>query len=403
MFNMNTNIVSVPYILFLFLIIFIILFIYLKKKYGFWILQPVFHVYDIGYMFGSPRVIDFSLPEKNKYTNFKNIDTTVYHECSDIQINAFVSFIRSNYLQNNDNTFSPTVNHVEPYFKGHNQKSFLTFYKEPTLLWDPKKQTTIPHETLVGVITGRPIQVSLKNNELFEAYCVDYLCVEKTQRKKGIAPQLIQTHEYNQRHLNKNILVSVFKREEVLTGIVPICVYNTYGFSANKWTKPPEINGLYTLVEVNAQNIHMLYDFMKQMKDMFEITMCADMSNIVELIKTNNIFIQMLLEDKAIVSAYFYRKTCVSIEKGLEVLCCFASMNATEETNFIQGFKSSFWKTCEKHYFGFLAIESVSHNHILIDNLKEKTAPAIISPTAYFFYNFAYPTVSDSSKVFVLN
>jgi hypothetical protein len=223
------------------------------------------------------------------------------------------------------------------------------------------------------------------------------------QRKKGIAPQLIQTHEYNQRHLNKTISVSVFKREEVLTGIVPICVYDTYGFPANNWTKPPEMHGLYTIVEVNAQNIHMLYDFMKRTKDMFEVTMCADMSNIVELINTKNVFVQMLLEDKIIVSAYFYRKTCVFIEKGIEVLCCFASMNATEEASFIQGFKSSFWKTCEKHYFGFLAIESISHNYILIDNLKQKTAPTIISPTAYFFYNFVYPTVTSSTKVFILN
>ena len=411
MFYMNTNIVPisinipVSYILFIFLLLFIFCFIYLKKKYGFWILQPVFHVYDIGYMFCSPTVIQVSLPEKNKYTNFKNIDTTVYHECTNLQMNSFVSFIRFHYLQNNNNIFSPTLENVEPYFKGHNQKSFITFYKEPMLLWDPKNQTTIPHETIIGTITGRPIQVSFKATDIesFHAYCVDYLCVDKTQRKKGIAPQLIQTHEYNQRHLNKKISVSVFKREEVLTGIVPICVYDTYGFPANKWAKPPEMHGLYTMVEVNAQNIHMLYDFMKRTKDMFEVNMCADMSNIVELIKTNNVFVSILLEDKIIVSAYFYRKTCVFIEKGIEVLCCFASINSTEEASFIQGFKTSFWKTCEKHYLGFLAIESISHNHILIDNLKQKTAPTIISPTAYFFYNFVYPTVSSSAKVFVLN
>jgi hypothetical protein len=348
-----------------------------------------------------PGIIDVHLPEKNKFTNFKNIETIIYPECSNIQMKTFERFICSNYLQNKNNIFSPKLENIEPYFKSHNQKSFFTFYKEPSFLWDTKTQSTISHDTMIGAITGRPLYISIKDVEPFDAYYVDYLCVDKTQRKKGIAPQLIQTHHYNQRHLNKSILVSLFKREEVLTGIVPLCVYDTFGFSVNKWTKPPEIHGIYTLVEVNAQNIHMLYDFMKRTKELFDITICADMSNIIELIKTNNIFIHMLLEEGKVVSGYFYRKTCVFIEE-LEVLSCFASINYTEEEYFIQGFKSSFWKTCEKHLFGFAALESISHNYILIENLKLKTVPLIVSPTAYFFYNFAYPTF-DSIKVFVLN
>jgi hypothetical protein len=42
------------------------------------------------------------------------------------------------------------------------------------------------------------------------------------------------------------------------------------------------------------------------------------------------------------------------------------------------------------------------HNDIIIENLKLKTAPLIVSPTAYFFYNFIYSTFS-SKKVFILN
>jgi hypothetical protein len=377
-------------------------FVYLKKKYGFWIIQPVFHVYDIGYMFFPPGIIDVHLPEKNKFTNFKNIETSVYQECSDIQMDLFKDFICSNYLQNKNNIFSPKLENIEPYFKGQNHKSFFTFYKEPCILWDTNKQSTISHETIIGVITGRSVCVSIKDGEPLDAYYVDYLCVDKNNRKRGIAPQLIQTHHYNQRYLNKKIMVSLFKREEVLTGIVPLCVYDTYGFSVNNWAKPLEVNGVYKLVEVNMQNIHMLYDFMKRREKMFEITICSHMSNIIELIKTNNIFIQMMLEEGEVVSAYFYRKTCVLIEDGLEVLSCFASINYTEEDKFIQGFKSSFWKICEKYLFGFAALENISHNYILIENLKLKTFPTIISPTAYFFYNFAYPTF-NSSKVFVLN
>ena len=277
LFKLNNKIINnmfefFPYILLVLLILLFSLLFYLKKKYGFWIIQPVFHVYDIGYMFFPPGIIDFSLPGKNKFTNFKNIETIMYQECSDIQMNSLKEFICMNYLQNKSNVFSPKLENIEPYFKGHNQKSFVTFYKEPYFLWDTTSQSTISHEKIIGTITGRPVNILIKDGEMFNAYYIDYLCVDKNNRKKGIAPQVIQTHHYNQRHINKDILVSVFKREEVLTGIVPLCVYDTYGFSVKKWAKPPDVNGIYKLVEVNVQNIHMLYDFMKQTEKMFEIT-----------------------------------------------------------------------------------------------------------------------------------
>ena len=56
----------------------------------------------------------------------------------------------------------------------------------------------------------------------------------------------------------------------------------------------------------------------------------------------------------------------------------------------------------DKNYFGFCAIENISHNNIIINNIMLKTKPSIISPTAYFFYNFAYPTFK-AEKVLILN
>jgi hypothetical protein len=221
-------------------------------------------------------------------------------------------------------------------------------------------------------------------------------------RKKGIAPQIIQTHEYNQRHLNKNIVVSLFKREDELTGIVPLCVYSTYGFTVDKWTKPSELHPSYKLLEVNAQNFHFLFDFIKNNGNKFDIVINTEVTNIIELIKTKNIFIYTIILDDKIICAYFFRKTCTSIEKNMEVLSCFASIKDCDDTVFIQGFKISFWKIASENYFGFAAIEEISHNSVIIENLKIKTHPLIVSPTAYFFYNFAYPTFR-ADKVLILN
>jgi hypothetical protein len=126
------------------------------------------------------------------------------------------------------------------------------------------------------------------------------------------------------------------------------------------------------------------------------------MSYILELIKTKNIFVYAVLCNEEILCCYFFRKSCVQIEKGLEVLSFFASICYCEEDIFIQGFKISFWKIASENFFGFAALENISHNNIIINNIMLKTKPLIISPTAYFFYNFAYPTF-DSERVFILN
>lgn len=386
------------------LIIFII-YIYIRIKFGFWFIQPVFHVYDFGYMINPPGIINSRLPEKNKYTNFKNINTIVYSELSDLMFNKLLKMIKLNYLRNKNNIFSPKPENIKPYFYGHNDKSFVSFYNEDLILIDHKKGTTINETDVIGVMTSRPVNVIINNgnkNAFFDAYYVDYLCVDKQHRKKGIAPQIIQTHHYNQRHINKKIAVSIFKREDELTGIVPLCVYSTYGFNVKNWTKPNNLEALYNLVEINEQNLHFLLDFIKINNDKFDIIINTCVSNIIELIKTKNIFIYVIIVNNEIICAFFFRKSCVEIDKGIEVLSCFASICCCDHNIFIQGFKISFWKIASENYFGFSAVENISHNNIIIDNLVLKTAPAILSPTAYFFYNFAYPTF-QCNKVLIIN
>lgn len=392
------------YILFFGILILFLIYAYIKLKFRFWAVQPVFHVYDISYMLKSPGIIDDSLPKKNKYTNFKDITTILYSELTDIQLQRFVNLIKVYYLQNKDNIFSPQSNNITPYFYGHNDKSFVSFYNEDNHMIDLKSNNTITDKKVIGVMTSRPIYVVINNGHKeakFCAYYVDYLCVDILHRKKGIAQQLIQTHHYNQRHINKNIVVSLFKREDELTGIVPLCVYSTYGFSVKKWTKPNDLSAEYSILEINAQNFRFLFTFIEQYGKKFDIAINTAVSNIIELIKTKNIFIYTIVVDDEIVAAYFFRKSCVQIEKGLEVLSCFASINNTNDSIFIQGFKISFWKIASENYFGFCAIEDISDNGIIIHDITSKTKPIIISPTAYFFYNFGYSTFK-SNKVLIV-
>jgi hypothetical protein len=399
------------------IILFIILFfLYIRVKFKFWALQPVFHFYDLYYWVVNIGIISKELPLKNRYTNFKNIKTISYDILTEQNIKELTMLVQLNYLRNNDNTFTPQKENIIPYFKGHNHKSFWSFFREPEILLDTKTSTTIDNEKLIAVITGRPLHVTFYNNNMkkgeLDVYYIDYLCVDKLHRKKNIAPQLIQTHEYNQSHLNRKICVSLFKREEELTGIIPLTIYKTYCFNMKKWTTPIELNSNIKVLYGDKQNIYYLYNFINELtkqQGKWEVTICPEMSNLIELVTSENLFIIMLLIDSEIVAAYIFKKTCTFIEKDKEIISCIASFFKTNELSkdvFIQGFKVALWsllqKIKDKNKFHYLIVEDISDNNHIIHNLCIKTHPLAVSPTAYFFYNFAYNTF-NSNQILIIN
>jgi hypothetical protein len=169
-------------------------------------------------------------------------------------------------------------------------------------------------------MTTRPLHVFIKN-KLLDVYYADYLCIDKTYRKKNIAPQLIQTHEYLQSHNNKKIAVSVFKREGELTGIIPICVYKTYCFQMQHWLTPLNLSHEIIFLKGDSENLYYLYNFITENKDKWDIYIIPEISNLIELVKSNNIYIYMIMIEKDIKAVYFFRRVCTSIKQ-----CCALSL-----------------------------------------------------------------------------
>jgi hypothetical protein len=160
------------------------------------------------------------------------------------------------------------------------------------------------------------------------------------------------------------------------------------------WTRPDLLPPIFSIVECNVQNFHLLATFLREKVSKFDISIMPAYSNILELVKTGNIYVYFTLKDHEIFSAYFFRKTCILVDKDNEALTCFASINDMDSREiFIQGYKNALYKIVEKNKgFKCCVIENISHNYILVQNMLFKIKPFIISPTAYFFYNFAYPT-----------
>lgn len=400
------------YILGFIILCIILFFVYIRLKYKFWALQPVFHFYDLYYWIINVGIIRKELPEKNRYVNLKKITTKTFEDIDERRLKQLILLIRLNYLRNGENKYAPKRENIVPYFVGHNAKTYWSYFTEPDLLIDNKTGKTIEETLIVAVITSRPLHVKINNfrkDAIFDVYYVDYLCVNKGWRKKNIAPQMIQTHEYNQSHNNRKICVSLFKREEELTGIIPLTVYKTYCFNMVNWGQPEQLDAKITLLSGDKQNIYYLYTLINEPNNKWDITIYPEISNLMELVATKNLFVKMLVIDGNIEAAYIFRKTCTFIEKDKEIISCIASINSSNNgptllrDTFIKGFKMALWSIIkENQNFGYLVIEDISDNTCIINNICVKTHPLVVSPSAYFFYNFAYSPFK-SERCLIIN
>ena len=407
----------IPYIIFIITLIVLIIHIYIRLSYGFWYYQPVFHAYDWKYYIFPCGIINHELPEKNRYTNLTDVETLTFNklETQKHKIQDFVFLIQQHYMKHGDAGFFPKEENIIPYFTGHNHPSFFSFYYKDEFLQDLNSKgngndSLIPNKRTIGVMTTRPVHIMIqeRNNKktwnAFNAYYVDYLCVQQIHRKKGTAPQIIQTHHYHQRRENTKIHISLFKREGQLTGIVPLCIYTTYCFSMESWFRQRPLDPAFKIVKCSGHNMRFLLDFMKDTRTMFDICISPELANILELIKTDNIYVYILMDtvNDCVLSAYFFRKVCTYISKGKEVLSLFSSISQTERATFIDGFHSALFATTPKTDFHYLAIEHISHNGDILNSVREKYTPESETPMAYFFYNFAYHTFSPQ-KTFILS
>jgi len=388
----------ISYVIVILTLLWLLSYLYIKYTYGFWMDLPVFHEYDWKYKLWPTGIIYHNLPEKDKYTNFKSIQTRAYSELSDLSVQQFLHFVK---LTTGPHTFMPKVNNIRPYFIGHNAKTFITVYNQEVLLIDKNQNSPIRDSKIVGTITSRPINIRINNGDadaVFEAYYLDHIHFEN----KSILPELIKTHVYNQCHINHKVSVNIFKQYgTLLDGIVPLCKSKMYEFSVDKWTKPIDLDSMYNVVEINSQNIYLLYEFIKENSGKFDIVINSEMSNVVELIKSKNLFVCTVVYHDEMVCAYFFRKTCLFKNKELEILSLIGSIKNCTDDVFIRAFKICFWKIAADNYMGHAMVENMSHNNIIIDNLCLKTKPQLITDFAYYFYNFAYNPF-DSNKVLML-
>jgi hypothetical protein len=164
---------------------------------------------------------------------------------------------------------------------------------------------------------------------------------------------------------------------------------------------PDSLPPKYSLIECNGKNFYLLVQFLKEKENLFDICIITRYANILDLIKTENIYVYFTLNESEINSVYFFRKSCIQVNKENEALTCFASINAAPSLEiFIQGYKNALYKIIDKNKgFKSCVIEDISHNDIILQNILQKSKPFAVLSTAYYFYNFAYQKFSANKVI----
>ena len=400
------------YYLLIFIFVLLLIFkVYVKITYKFWAYQPVFHHYNIFYWIYPCGIINEDLPKVNKFCNFTNIVTKEFHQYTKNELEDIMQLIQCNYYRSREANYLPTLESFSSYFIGHNSKTYISTYFDKTFIMDEKNSTIIKDKSIIGIITGRPLNITLKNKPSFKVYYVDYLCVDKEHRNKDIAPQLIQTYEYTQRHSEKNCSVSLFKREGKLTGIVPLCVYNTYQFDISSIIKVRLSQDSMQLIEINKLNIRLLIELITNKRNEFECFILPDFSNLLNLINNNTYKIYGILEKDTLLACYCFRNSFMSYnltslidtnKKSQIAVEFFASINNCDHKEiFINGFTLAVYKYSKKNKADLVTIENIGHNNIITNELfSQKICSKFESPTAYFYYNYAkYPILPEQAFI----
>ena len=392
------------YLIIFILILLISLRAYIRIKHGFWSIQPVIHSYDLFKVFYKSGIINNNLPEINKYCNFLNIQTYKYDNLNTSDIELIQTFVYENYLNNKYSHYKITNKYFNACFQGHNGSSYLSIYGEDCFSLQ-EKNNKILIKNIDGVISGRPVNLTIKNLTKIPVYYIDFLCVSKSKRKRGLASQLIQTHEYNQRHLNKNIKVCLFKREGDLTGIVPLVIFNNcfFDISTELTSMNTQTYSQIKYVTINKVNFYLFIDFLIKYYYLFDCVAVVEPNNLLNLIEAKHLFIIVGILNGNIISSFLFKDYNVIYNKG-KVIQLEASLIHPDYLNNITDFFSNSLSYFNKKYLAkHILIESLSNNVNLLTELKKLNIfPKSNTMSAFFLYNYSQTPIQPEKSFFLL-
>jgi len=402
---------------------FIIILAIIKIKYPFWNLQPVYHTYDyIRSMYKTPFIVNINKPYFTKYLDQNHIKTVSVDDDNKTCINKLTDLLQCHYLMNETIDFIIKPEDIYAIHTGQLESSFISLYRIPEYQLNPNENKDgveiCESYKILGGLTSRTLNMYIKFNKedsVFKKekiYFIDFLSTHREHDYKKIIRNLIQTHEYNQRMINKNIYISLIKKEgELFGGVIPLISYNTFLYNlSNKDISPLDKNCTIELLKPGSMQSYIDYftinNGLEEKTRFFDFMAIPDIGNIITQIKQKLLYGICLRNGKNILGFYFIKDTKRYYDDSesltLSLIC--SVQNCNNSRLFYVGFLHALREIVHINPdYKLLNIENIGHNQTIASfwNIEHKYVNNV--STAYYSYNYIYPrSPITSNRCFVL-
>jgi len=404
------------------LVVVIIIFAYIKIRYPFWNVQPVYHVYDFWrWFYREPFLIQRGAPLKTKFYS-KNVKTVAYSDLEKDMNPRLVDLVQCYWSLSERILVVIDSEYLHAMLTGHSHPSYVSFYNDTVFDISPKEDAPLLTrlDYPIGCMISYPTRIFMWNQEgnsvETPAYVWDLLCVHRDYRNKNLDRQIMQTHEFNQRLGTPDVSVSLLKREEKLCeGIVPLVEYKTCMFYLRNVRIPPLLPN-FTVVRIHEQNLGTLSDFLYGISHttspMFRFCAFPEMGSLVAKIKAQQLYVYVLKNRDDLYGVYFFQNSKIvyeELEQGNLLECVATVSNTRHDGVFFSGFLHALHgvldsaKNSEKFEYKLIVFSNLGHNGKILEKWRWKYTPILELKAAYYIYNMVVPgTPFSQESVMVL-
>ena len=414
----------IEYFIIAFTLSLLLFFVYIRLRYPFWSMQPVYHPYDIlRSWIKSPSILWNGLLMKTKYTDSLKVITIPYSESTDQHRKDLTNLLQTQLIDSERVISTTDQDALDTYLTGHNHPTYISFFVKDhyDVSYQTRDKTLSPDSIIatkkpVSTMTSRTIRFFITENGASQpinwtVYYWDHICTHREHRKGHETRFTIQTHEYIQRSKNPDIPISLFKKEETLCeGIVSLTQYTTYTFLLRNIGVSPLAKHC-TVVRVFKENKAILSDFLFGLlhpkyamagKAANPFTICAfpEIGALNALIESNLVYVYALKREDHILGLYFLKDgkaTYEDIDGGGSLLECVSSVcNMTQGvglffSGFLHALRAILHSQKKEDRYKILAFTDLGHNDQLLEKWRWKYTPIFTNPSAYYLFNGLVP------------
>ena len=353
----------------------IALYLNVKKSRSFWSIQPVFHVNDLHYWIYPIGLIKTNLGDKNIYVDTEHVDTIDTHECSNDIFDEVALFIKDHFLKSDEFVYAPTGSDLSNTLLTHEKNnSYISLYRNDS--------------GLCSVITATSYDICIDDVSKSIHY-VDHLCVRTDIRNKLIAPKSISTLIYNIHHQNNPTNIILFKREEVLTGIVPLTVFNISSYLIDEITHiSTQMRHDYTITLVDVKDVLEVVTFIHlYITPRMKVSVMPSIDKIKHLVANDLYKIYVIKSHNEICGITIFKDTFVTYKDKSTLECIFTFNHNINAPLFIEIFIEVLVNIRDVHGIEYVSIDEICDSIDITNKLQSYSNDICIS--AYFLYNYA--------------